>query len=168
LKINLLQLIALETASIISSMSYLFTTTERNLDMRISLKDLNLGIVGLAGAFLLVGCLTSGNDSGSASSDPLSLRSPGSLNHDPSAVNGGANTSNAEKVSICHIPPGNPKNAHTLSVGAPAIRAHLDHGDKLGTCPDPVVVPVDTETDVDYIAPVAPVTPVDTVEIRLD
>lgn len=38
------------------------------------------------------------------------------------------------KVTICHLPPGNPENAHTLSVGAPAVRAHLAHGDKLGAC----------------------------------
>jgi hypothetical protein len=37
-------------------------------------------------------------------------------------------------VAICHIPPGNPGNAHTLSLPEPAIRAHLGHGDKLGTC----------------------------------
>lgn len=39
-----------------------------------------------------------------------------------------------EKVTICHIPPGNPDNAHTIVVGAPAVPAHLDHGDTLGEC----------------------------------
>ena len=39
-----------------------------------------------------------------------------------------------EKVTICHIPPGNPDNAHTIVVGAPAVPAHLDHGDSLGEC----------------------------------
>ena len=38
------------------------------------------------------------------------------------------------KVTLCHIPPGNPANAHTISVGAPAVRAHLAHGDYLGSC----------------------------------
>lgn len=38
------------------------------------------------------------------------------------------------KVTICHRPPGNPGNAKTLSVGASAVKAHLDHGDKLGSC----------------------------------
>ncbi|MEO6094837.1 MAG: hypothetical protein ABIW76_03825, partial [Fibrobacteria bacterium] len=41
-----------------------------------------------------------------------------------------------DKVSICHIPPGNPGNPQSISVGAPAVKAHLDHGDKLGNCPD--------------------------------
>jgi hypothetical protein len=35
---------------------------------------------------------------------------------------------------ICHIPPGNPENAHTIVVGAPAVPAHLAHGDTLGAC----------------------------------
>jgi len=38
------------------------------------------------------------------------------------------------KVTICHIPPGNPANAHTITVGAPAVPAHLAHGDTLGPC----------------------------------
>jgi slime mold repeat-containing protein len=38
------------------------------------------------------------------------------------------------KVQICHFPPGNPDNFHTLTVGAPAVPAHLAHGDFLGAC----------------------------------
>lgn len=40
-----------------------------------------------------------------------------------------------EKVTICHIPPGNPDNAKTITVGASAVDAHLAHGDTLGPCP---------------------------------
>lgn len=40
------------------------------------------------------------------------------------------------KVTICHRPPGNPDNAHTITVGEPAVQAHLrNHGDTLGPCP---------------------------------
>ena len=39
------------------------------------------------------------------------------------------------KVVICHYPPGNPENEHTIEVGAPAAPAHLAHGDTLGACP---------------------------------
>jgi len=39
------------------------------------------------------------------------------------------------KVCICHRPPGNPDNAHTICIGAPAVRAHLRHGDTVGECP---------------------------------
>ena len=42
----------------------------------------------------------------------------------------------AGKVTLCHIPPGNPDNAHTITVGASAVPAHLAHGDTLGSCPD--------------------------------
>ena len=42
----------------------------------------------------------------------------------------------AGKVTLCHIPPGNPDNAHTITVGASAVPAHLAHGDTLGPCPD--------------------------------
>jgi hypothetical protein len=38
------------------------------------------------------------------------------------------------KVDICHIPPGNPDNAHTINVSVNAIPAHLEHGDTLGEC----------------------------------
>jgi hypothetical protein len=38
------------------------------------------------------------------------------------------------KVDICHIPPGNPANAHTINVSVNAVRAHLAHGDNLGGC----------------------------------
>lgn len=40
------------------------------------------------------------------------------------------------RVPICHIPPGNPENAHTLWIAREAVRAHLDHGDYLGRCRD--------------------------------
>lgn len=39
-----------------------------------------------------------------------------------------------EKVTICHVPPGNPDDAHTITVGAPAVPAHLAHGDDLDEC----------------------------------
>ena len=39
-----------------------------------------------------------------------------------------------EKVTICHFPPGNPVNAHTITVGSPAVAAHLAHGDSEGDC----------------------------------
>ncbi|MBL8046350.1 MAG: FecR domain-containing protein [Anaerolineales bacterium] len=39
-----------------------------------------------------------------------------------------------EKVTICHIPPGNPTRARTITVDAAAVPAHLGHGDTLGPC----------------------------------
>jgi len=37
-------------------------------------------------------------------------------------------------LTICHIPPGNPGNAHTITVGLAAMQAHVDHGDTFGAC----------------------------------
>ncbi len=39
-----------------------------------------------------------------------------------------------EKVVICHIPRDISRGAKTIRVGAPAVKAHLAHGDKLGEC----------------------------------
>lgn len=39
-----------------------------------------------------------------------------------------------KKTVICHVPPGNPDNAHTIVVGNAAVPAHLAHGDSLGEC----------------------------------
>ena len=38
------------------------------------------------------------------------------------------------KVTICHLPPGNPSNAQIITVSASAVRAHLAHGDTIGVC----------------------------------
>lgn len=42
-----------------------------------------------------------------------------------------------KKVTICHIPPGNPGNAHTITISLNALQAHLAHGDTIGACPKP-------------------------------
>lgn len=39
-----------------------------------------------------------------------------------------------KKVTVCHIPPGNPEQKKTLCLPDSAIKAHLDHGDYLGIC----------------------------------
>lgn len=39
-----------------------------------------------------------------------------------------------EKVTICHIPPGNPSKKKTLSISRNAYEAHIGHGDYLGEC----------------------------------
>ena len=44
--------------------------------------------------------------------------------------------SQSNQVTICHAPPGNPQNAHTITVGAKAAEAHLANhsGDHFGPC----------------------------------
>jgi len=39
-----------------------------------------------------------------------------------------------KKIEICHVPPGNLDNAHTLSISVNAMRAHLAHGDYMDEC----------------------------------
>jgi hypothetical protein len=38
------------------------------------------------------------------------------------------------KVTICHIPPGNPAKAKTKSIDSYSVEDHLRHGDFLGPC----------------------------------
>ena len=40
----------------------------------------------------------------------------------------------SSKITICHIPPGNPDNQHEITVGSSALKAHLTHGDHEGPC----------------------------------
>ena len=46
------------------------------------------------------------------------------------------NEDNSRKVTICHIPPGNPDNSQTINVANAALQAHLAHGDTLNECSD--------------------------------
>ncbi len=45
------------------------------------------------------------------------------------------------QTTICHVPPGNPLNAHTIDVATSAVAAHLAHGDSLGACQPQVCTP---------------------------
>jgi hypothetical protein len=40
----------------------------------------------------------------------------------------------ATKVEVCHVPPGNPENFHTITVSEKALPAHIAHGDFEGPC----------------------------------
>ena len=39
-----------------------------------------------------------------------------------------------EKITICHLPPGNPANPQTITISPNALDAHLAHGDYVGPC----------------------------------
>src|SRR5829696_5066006 len=43
-----------------------------------------------------------------------------------------------DKVTICHVPPGNPGNAHEITIGFPAVEHHFANhpGDDFGPCKD--------------------------------
>jgi hypothetical protein len=46
-----------------------------------------------------------------------------------------ADPPNPDKETICHAPPGNPENQHTITVGASALNGHSKHADHFGPCP---------------------------------
>jgi len=64
----------------------------------------------------------------------LSLCYVGNIPTDPNPAVAGTSGGSGKKVSICHVPPGNPENAHTINVSVSALDAHLAHGDLLGVC----------------------------------
>jgi len=49
-------------------------------------------------------------------------------------VAAGAASAANPKVKVCHVPPGNPANFHTITISANALPAHLAHGDLPGSC----------------------------------
>ena len=85
--------------------------------------------------FTSVGLTLAGCSAGDSNSTEQALNGQGcQLNApDPRACD----PADTKKTTVCHIPPGNPGNAHTICVGDPAVDAHLAHGDILGTCSCP-------------------------------
>ena len=55
------------------------------------------------------------------------------------------------KVTICHIPPGNTANAHTITIAEQAVGKHLEHGDTLGSCEVPPPPPLALDHFMCYI-----------------
>lgn len=50
-------------------------------------------------------------------------------------ANGQVSCPDPKKVLICHIPPGNPGNAHDICVGKSAVEPHQqNHDDTIGAC----------------------------------
>ena len=48
---------------------------------------------------------------------------------------GAAPAQAGDKVEICHFPPGNPANFHTITVSSNAVDKHIvEHGDVVGAC----------------------------------
>ena len=50
------------------------------------------------------------------------------------AVFGAMTVQAASKVQVCHLPPGNPDNFHSITVPETRLSAHLAHGDLTGSC----------------------------------
>lgn len=88
--------------------------------------------------FALLACLTAcaGEEAPEVQGDPT-LYLTGTEELARENEDGSYDCESPRKVLVCHIPPGNPDNAHTICVGAPAVRAHEEnHGDPIGACDD--------------------------------
>jgi hypothetical protein len=89
----------------------------------------------LFGLGVMIGCAA--EDEEDVSQDALALKA---CHLDDGTVEKGAKLhacepGNMKKTTICHVPPGNPANAHTLCIGNAAVPAHLEHHpDYLGPC----------------------------------
>lgn len=121
---------------------YVVTNTSTVALTDVAVLDDQLGVVACGQTTLSVGesmtCMAGGiaapgpyQNIGTATAD--SSEGP-VMDRDPSHYTG-ITDQPGETVQICHIPPGNPANAHTITVGADAVAAHLAHGDSLGPCP---------------------------------
>jgi len=102
-----------------------------------------LGVAGALGAGFLAGfgCEGSGDtDVSGQQSELAELAALTACHLNDGSIEKGAHLhacapDDHHKTTICHIPPGNPANAHTLCIGNAAVPAHLqNHGDYLGAC----------------------------------
>jgi hypothetical protein len=98
--------------------------------------------IALASTFaagVLIGACDGGSDTSSSSEEALVAAlnachlNDGTVDH-TAEIRACTPAEETHKTTICHLPPGNPSNEHTLCVGTPAVPAHLDHGDYLGPC----------------------------------
>jgi hypothetical protein len=108
-----------------------------------------LGLAGVLGIGFLTGFGCGADSDVTEESNLAALRACGL---DDGTVEHGAHLracdpGNQKKTTICHIPPGNPANAHTLCIGNAAVPAHLNnHGDYLGACQNETPCPPPTST----------------------
>ena len=52
------------------------------------------------------------------------------------------------KVQVCHVPKGNPANAHALCISSDEVAEHLAHGDYLGACKTELITGKDRGNEV--------------------
>ncbi|HEY8168950.1 MAG TPA: hypothetical protein VIF84_09555 [Candidatus Limnocylindrales bacterium] len=66
----------------------------------------------------------------------------------------GTAVASEDKVTICHVPPGNPENAHTITIAVSGLQAHLGDnpeglhgGDSYGECPGSETATTETTSE---------------------
>gem|GEM_PF-2625713 len=55
-------------------------------------------------------------------------------NHDSADLESYPSDYEGKKMNVCHVPPGNSDNAHTINISVNAWKSHMAHGDSLGKC----------------------------------
>lgn len=55
-------------------------------------------------------------------------------NHDSADLERYPSDYEGKKINVCHVPPGNSDNAHTINISVNAWKSHMAHGDSLGKC----------------------------------
>ena len=105
----------------------------------------------------LLGCQTPGDDQTDVQGQAQRDRELDACNIDkeeiePEARLRACSPGDQKKTTICHVPPGNPSNAHTLCVGNSAVSAHLYHGDYLGICKAEAACPTPSDRDAELAA----------------
>lgn len=95
--------------------------------------NMRVSAVALLGAFLAVGCGAQQQQQDDSTLNVTGTESqPLTIDLEDGGTALGCPT---EKSLICHVPPGNPVNEHTICVGTPAVDAHLGHHpDYQGEC----------------------------------
>jgi hypothetical protein len=100
-------------------------------------------LAGILGLGVGGGCDTPPEDAASAQRQALLVAchlDDGSIEHNADLH--ACDPQDTKKTTICHIPPGNPANAHTICVGNPAVPHHIQHhGDYVGICKHEVACP---------------------------
>jgi hypothetical protein len=110
-------------------------TTLRRLGVIVSV---GLVSVGLAAFPAYTGADNGGNGNGNGN---------GNENANANANGNGNGNGGVDHVVICHVPPGNPDNEHTITVGEPAVDAHVgNHSDSLGPCDADTTTTTSTST----------------------
>ncbi|HEX3694067.1 MAG TPA: hypothetical protein VH374_01660 [Polyangia bacterium] len=113
---------------------------------RISHVSIALALAGFLGIGFGAGCGTGTDDATTAQREAVMA----ACHLDDGTVEADADVHacdphDTKKTTICHIPPGNPANEHTLCVGNPAVPAHIrNHGDYVGPCKHEVACPAPT------------------------
>jgi len=126
--------------------------------MRFQARSSSSAVLVALCTLLMAGCGGGTLSEGSAGADSSGDALGGSSSRPNTGTTEGApeaeEAEEDEGVTLCHLPPGNPANAHTITVGEPAVKAHLRHGDTLGACdgsseptPDAGTPPTDPPPD---------------------